>query len=221
MQAIIIPMIINDLRRLDLFKDLQEQKLAKIAAITTIKTFNEGNILFYEGEHCEYFYLLLDGALKLYKTGIKANEIVLHYFVQPTLVAEMASLESVPFPATASVMKPSTRVALIDQAKFLELLLNDAELSFFLVKSLTKKIKTLEVAINRNLVFDATLKVCSMIQEEPDVFATHKHKDIALLLNMAPETLSRIVQKLKKFGILSDVNILTAPEKLELFLEFK
>lgn len=214
-------MITNELRRLDIFKDLSESMLEKIAEITTIKTFQEDNILFYEGESCEYFYLLLDGALKLYKTGIKSNEIVLHYFRQPTLVAEMASLESVPFPATASVMKPATRVALIEHAKFLELLLNDAELSFSLVKSLTKKIKTLEVAINRNLVLDATLKVCSMIQEEPNIFALHKHKDVALLLNMAPETLSRIVHKLKKTGILDDKNILSSSEKLELFLEFK
>jgi hypothetical protein len=38
---------------------------------------------------------------------------------------------------------------------------------------------------------------------------------------MAPETLSRIMQKLKKLHILSEENTLIAPEKLELFLEFK
>ena len=209
------------LRKLDIFQELSEEKLKQIGAITTFKTLSEGNILFYEGENPEYFYALLEGALKLYKTGIKANEIVLHYFRFPTLVAEMASLEEFPFPATAIVMEENTKIALISKNKFLELLRHDAQLSFFVIKSLTKKIKTLEVAINRNLVFDSTLKVCSILQEQPDIFAMHKSKEVALLLNMAPETLSRIMQKLKKLHILSEDNLLVAPEKLELFLEFK
>lgn len=215
------PMNTHPLRKLDIFQNLSQEKLSQIEAITLVKNFQEGNILFYEGEEPEYFYALLQGSLKLYKTGIKANEIVLHYFRTPTLVAEMASLEAFPFPATAIVMEGNTQIALMNKNKFLELLQEDAQLSFFIVKSLTKKIKTLEVAINRNLVFDSTLKVCSILQEQPDIFAMHKSKEVALLLNMAPETLSRIMQKLKKLHILSEDNLLVAPEKLELFLEFK
>jgi CRP/FNR family transcriptional regulator len=211
----------HPLRKLDIFQDLSQEKLSPIEGITLVKTFAEGNILFYEGEEPEYFYALLGGALKLYKTGIKSNEIVLHYFRTPTLVAEMTALESIPFPATAIVMEENTQIALIDKKKFLRLLQEDAQLSFFIIKSLTKKIKALEVAINRNLVFDSTLKVCSILQEEPKIFTLHKSKEVAVLLNMAPETLSRIMQKLKKLHILSEENTLIAPEKLELFLEFK
>jgi cAMP-binding proteins - catabolite gene activator and regulatory subunit of cAMP-dependent protein kinases len=131
----------HPLRKLDIFQDLSQEKLSPIEGITLVKTFAEGNILFYEGEEPEYFYALLGGALKLYKTGIKSNEIVLHYFRTPTLVAEMTALESIPFPATAIVMEENTQIALIDKKKFLRLLQEDAQLSFLLSNRLPRRSK--------------------------------------------------------------------------------
>lgn len=213
-------MIQNKMRRVPLFKDLSNDELNEIKNITTVKKLSMGEILFYEGEEPNAFYALLEGHLKLYKTGLKSNEIVLHYFSTPTMIAEMATLECTPFPATALSMTDSTTVALIDKTKFLTLLQSNPFFSFHIIQSLTKKIKNLEVAINRNLIFDATLKVCSLLQENPTILEHSKSKDVASILNMAPETLSRIVTKFKKLQILDNDQKLIGGEKLALLLEF-
>ncbi|MEA3384386.1 MAG: Crp/Fnr family transcriptional regulator, partial [Campylobacterota bacterium] len=163
---------------------------------------------------------LLDGHLKLYKTGIKSNEVVLHYFTQPTMIAEMASLEGIKFPATAIATKDNTKVLLIDKEKFLRLLEEDSTFSFHIIRSLTKKIKALELAINRNLVFDATTKVAMYINNNPIEFKNGKNKKIASELNITPETLSRVLRKLKEIKIIDKKLNLLDQDKLQMFINF-
>lgn len=208
------------LKSIDIFSNLNENELKYISNISELKTLNKDNILFYEGDSSDHFYALLEGNLKLYKTGTKFNEIVLHYFTKPTLIAEMATLEGINFPASAVATKDDTLVAVINKEKFMNILKSDTDFSFHIIKSLTKKIKNLEVAINRNLIFDATSKVCSLIEEDPTYLTTHKNIEIANILNMAPETLSRVLGKLKKVGVLDSSNSLIDKEKLEIFLDF-
>lgn len=213
-------MIEEQLKKIDIFDTLENKSLKQVASITTVKKLNKGNILFYEGDSSDNFYAILEGSLKLYKTGPKGNEIVLHLFSHPMLVAEMATLENINFPATSIAMSDNTLIAIINKEKFLSMLHQDSSFSFYIIKSLTKKIKNLEVAINRNLIFDATSKVCSFIKENPMFLKENKNIQIANILNMAPETLSRVITKLRKVGILDKQNNIIDEVKLDLFLEF-
>ena len=212
-------MLTEKLKKIELFSELSEDELKGIADSCNIKKLNKGNILFYEGDPCEAFYILIEGELKIYKTGIKSQELILHYFNAPSMIAEMATLENMNFPATSAALVNDTVVAIIDKSKFLDLIKSYPELSFHMMRSLTAKIKNLETLINRNLVFDATAKVCSLIKEDKEILINKKNIQIANLLNMAPETLSRILKKLKKLNILDQNNILIDEEKLDMFLE--
>lgn len=211
-------MIIEKLQKLNLFKLLNKKEIELLAEISILKKLSTNNILFYEGEEPKYFYLLLEGHLKLYKTDLKGNEIVIHYFTQPTFIAEMASLESIKFPATAIATREEVEVLLINKEKFSKILQEDAKFSFHLIKSMTLKIKHLELVINRNMVYDAMTKVCSFIEENPKYMLSVKNKEIANFLNMAPETLSRILSKLRKLEIIDKKNIVLDEDKLKALL---
>ncbi len=208
------------LREIKLFHSLSDSELQKILDISTTKKLSEDNILFYEGEMPHYFYVLLEGRVKIYKNDFRGAELILLYFIKPILMAEMPSFENIAFPATAVALKDETEVLLIDRDKFIELIHTNKELSFCIIKSLSRKIKQLEVTINRNLIYDAMSKVCSFILENPSELVEHKHKETAIILNMAPETLSRVLKKLKKMEILDRECSLLDREKLEMFLDF-
>lgn len=207
------------LKNIDLFSSLNKNDLDDIIAITTVKKLQSDNVLFYEGSQADYFYFLLEGQLKLYKTGIKSQEIILHHFIEPGMVAEMATLEDMKFPATAVSIKDDTLVAMIEKEEFIDILSKNQQLPFHIIKSLTKKIKNLELSIRRNLVFDATMKVCSLLKENSNILVTHKNVEIARILNIAPETLSRTFAKLKKLEILDKNNNILDIQKLDAFLE--
>ncbi|CAA6812560.1 MAG: Unknown protein [uncultured Sulfurovum sp.] len=212
-------MIIEKLRKLNLFKMLDDSEIERLAKISMVKNFTRDNILFYEGEEPQYFYLLLEGHLKLYKTDLKGNEIVIHYFREASFIAEIASLENIKFPATAIVVDKKIEVVLIDKEKFTKILQEDAHFSFHIIKSITLKIKQLELVINRNMIYNSMSKVCSFIEENPDYIQIAKNKEVANILNMAPETLSRILSRLRKLEIIDKKNIILDDDKLKTFLE--
>ncbi len=210
----------EQLHKIEIFKNLTESEIEKLLNISVVKKLSRENILFYEGEKPQFFYALLDGFVKFYKTDLKGNEIVIHFFSKPTFLAEMPSFENIPFPATAMSMKDESRFLLIEREKFLTLLNHDPKFSFYIIKSLSQKIRNLEQVINRNLIYDAMTKVCSFIKENPHDVVNTKHKEIAIILNMAPETLSRILKKLKNLHIIDKKGMLLDPEKLDMFLAF-
>lgn len=166
----------------------------------------------------EAFYILLDGELKIYKTGNKSNEIILHYLKASSMVAEMASIEKVQFPASASAQSNDTKVAVVRSEIFLNFIEQNPEFSWQLIRSLTQKIKGLEKSINRNLVYDAMAKVCSLLLEQPSILKRSKNIEIANVLNITPETLSRTLRKLKDLEILNENNEVCNVEKLKMFL---
>ncbi len=210
----------EQLQKITIFKNLTKDELDKIIDISVVKKLSRENILFYEGERPQFFYVLLDGFVKFYKTDLKGNEIVIHFFTRPMFLAEMPSFENIPFPATAIAMRDNSSFLLIERDKFLKLLSTDPKFSLQLIKSLSQKVRSLEQVINRNLIYDAMTKVCSFIKENPSDVADTKHKDIAIILNMAPETLSRILKKLKNLNIIDKKGRLLDEEKLEMFLAF-
>jgi len=213
-------MIKETLKKIKTFQALNDNELQKIIDISIIKKFSHDNILFYEGEMPKYFYVLLKGHVKFYKNDLKGAELVLHYFIKPLLMAEMPSLENIPFRASAIAMKDETEVLLINREKFITLIYENKDLPFSIIKSLSQKMRELEIAINRNLIYDATAKVCSFILENPNDLVQHKQKDIAIILSMAPETLSRVLKKLKKMGILDKECQLVNRDKIQMFLDF-
>lgn len=212
-------MYLQKLKKIYIFNSLSDDEIKSIESMSLIKKLQNGEILFYEGEAAKSFYILLEGELRLYKTNAKANKIVLHHFKEPTMVAEMATIEQAPFPATACAQKNDTLVAEIDQKRFLHLLAKKPELSWHIIKSLTHKIKSLEKSINTNLIFDATTKVCSLLNENKNILQTQKHNQIAGSLNITPETLSRTLRKLRDLKILDKTNNIINTEKLEKILQ--
>ena len=195
------------LKKIEFFSLLNADEIEQINNSCQIVTLNKDNILFYEGDLANSFYILLEGTLKLYKIGNSGNEIIMHHFVQPTLLAEMATFQNDSFPATAISTSQVTKIAILDKEIFISLLQSNGNLSFHIIGSLISKMKSLEQTIHKNLVYDANQRVCALLKENPEILIDKKHSLVAKILNMAPETLSRNIKKLREKGYLDKNNI--------------
>ena len=195
------------LKKIEFFSLLNADEIEQINNSCQIVTLNKDNILFYEGDLAKSFYILLEGTLKLYKIGNSGNEIIMHHFVQPTLLAEMATFQNDYFTATAISTSQVTKIAILDKEIFISLLQSNGNLSFHIIGSLISKMKSLEQTIHKNLVYDANQRVCALLKENPEILIDKKHSLVAKILNMAPETLSRNIKKLREKGYLDKNNI--------------
>jgi len=189
-----------ELRSVALFENLSDADLDALALLSKKKNYKRGEILFYEKEKPKYLTLLTEGVLKVYKTDVKNNEIVLHRFKPHSLVAEMAVFEGINYPAS-SAFESDGSVIEIDFEKFKNSFFTNPDISFGIFKSLSMKIKYLEDVIALNIVLDSTTRVAKYICENDEALKI-KNNQLSKQLHMTPETLSRIFKKFAKLGFL-------------------
>ena len=191
-----------ELNKIFLFENLDEQTLRSVNEISHKKSYSKDSVIFFEGEVGKYLTILTKGVLKIYKTGAKGNEIIMHYFSPTTLFAEMPIFEEIPYPATAR-MESDGEILFINYEKFKKLIEKDPKLAIGVVKSLTKKMKVLERAVSNSMAKSASEKVAMFIYENREVISGMKNTTIASAVNVTPETLSRILKRFREDGVIT------------------
>ncbi len=186
----------KDLREIVFFNEFSDDELAKLKAISIRKKYQKGEILFYEGDEPKYMHLLLDGVLKIYKTDFKSNQIFLHQFVGVNFIAELANFESIPYPASSEFVT-SGEVLKIEYKPFKRDFLSDGRVSFKMIKSLSNKLKIASEVMHKEIILPSEAKIAKFIVENSELFGVIKNVNIASILNITPETLSRILKKMK------------------------
>jgi len=189
----------NKLKNIELFSNIDDNTLEKINEITSSVKYDENSIIFYEGDSSKYLHCLVGGVVKLYKTTSHDKEIILKYFHPNELIAEVASFENIPYPATA-LAHTQVELIKIDFEKFKKIIYENPELSFAIQVSLIKKIKTLEKVISRHIILDAKERVIEYIYDNTEDFFKMKNVEISKILNLTPETFSRVLRTLKDEG---------------------
>lgn len=199
-----------------LFEDLCDDTLEIIEKFSKRTTFPKNSIVFYEGDESEYLYLLNSGIIKLYKATSNNKEIILKYFHPNELIAEVANFEHMPYPATAQAFT-DIEVIKIHFESLKEVIYQNPSLAFKIQTSLIKKIKNLENLVSLHVVLDSQERVAKYIHDRADEFFNTKNITTAEILNISPETLSRILRIFKDEGILDTCNKSVNKERLQQF----
>jgi CRP/FNR family transcriptional regulator len=190
------------LKNIVLFQNVDEDTIKSIEHFTTEHKIPKDSIVFYEGDAPKYLYLLVKGVIKLYKTSSNHKEVVLKYFHDNELIGEVANYEGMPYPATAKAYS-DVEVLKIDFEKLKDIVFSNPNLAFNVQTSLVKKIKNLENLISTNLVLDSKERVAKYIYNHADDFFETKNIEIAEILGVSPETLSRILKFFKDSEIIN------------------
>ncbi len=189
-----------DLDKLDFFSKLTKEDISKLKSISTQKSYKKGEILFYEGDEPRFLYVLLCGALRVYKTNAKSQQIFLHSLNAITFVAELANFENIPYPASAEFTVDG-EVLKIDYERFVDEFISNKQMSLNLVRSLSGKLKILSQVLHDELILSSEAKIAKFIVENAELFNSSKNVNIASILNITPETLSRVLAGMKKDGL--------------------
>jgi CRP/FNR family transcriptional regulator len=190
------------LKNIFLFQNIDEDTISNIENFTTEHRISKDNIVFYEGDEPKYLYLLAKGVIKLYKTSSSHKEVVLKYFHDNELIGEVANFEGMPYPATAKAYS-DVEILKIDFEKLKEIIFSNPNMAFNIQTSLIKKIKNLENIISTNLVLDSKERVAKYIYNHSEDFFETKNIEIAEILGVSPETLSRILKFFKDKEIIN------------------
>jgi CRP/FNR family transcriptional regulator len=213
-------MISNNLSKVYIFSGLTPEELDRLSAIAREKSFNKGDIIFFDTEPYLGFYITVTGLVKIYKISKDGREHILHLISPHNTFAEVPLFEnfgeefeeSFRYPANAMALEDDTRVILIPARKFRELLESDSKISIKMVSGFAKRLRHLNHHIEELTLKDVTKRVAGYIisestrAEKPkagsEISLAISKNDLASYLGTIPETLSRTLKKLQDEGLI-------------------
>ena len=180
------------------FCNLNQDSLRDLKAIVHFKNYKKQEIVFYEEDKVSDIYFLLEGAVKAYKVDRFDNEIFFGIFKNCLLndckdkMATFVNIECLEDSLIACFESDKLRLLFEKSPQILKL---------FFEESL-KRVGVLEEIVQRELVFDSTAKIAYSLYSDLEEFNMHKKQENAAFLNIQPETLSRILKKLHRDGVI-------------------
>lgn len=198
---------LNLIQQLSFFNSLEYEKLEIIDNISKVVTYPKNSILYYENDINNKIFFLISGLLKVYKIDKFENEIFLYYIHKNSLISELATLNdnNIHCFSNAEFMEEST-ILEVDFSEFKREFLVKNILNQEFINEILLKTHQLHCVVNRELVFDATAKVAFSLCDDLEMFNALKRHEVSFMLHIQPETLSRVLKKLKRSSIIDIEN---------------
>lgn len=185
-----------------IFISFTDEMIKQLADISTVKKYKKDNILFYEGDKPKVLYIIIEGVASVYKTYEDFSIQVLKYFYPTNIIAELANVQNIPYPASLRCEEDSTFI-IIDYALFKKIFSTNALSASLANECLLKTIgDKLFFHINENNLrpmknLSIIQRISAQLLQDLDYFNRTKRWKVAQDLCISSETLSRILNKLK------------------------
>ncbi len=201
-------MLLKDtLSSLNFFSSLGDEELEILTSFSSISSYAKEYIIHYEKQESTALLFLLEGVAKAYKIDKYNNEIFLHYIYAPSLISDISNLKKEKILTFSNVsLIEDSKILAIDYSKFKEFFLTKGHLCLEFTNEVIAKSNQLQSLINREFIFSSVAKVAMMLHDDLDMFNTLKRGEISLILNIQPETLSRVLNRLKRDNIIDSKN---------------
>lgn len=195
----------NLLRVSEFFKDLTESSLRTLAEICIPKDIQKKQLLFSEGVEGHAVYLLISGAVQLFKTASDGRVTVIKMVTPGELFGEVILFEQKSYPVSARALKAGS-VLLIPRFQLHCLLQGERFRNDFMhmlmakQRYLTERIQFLTACDIEERLF---LFLSTHYGKKNEYVLPISKKDLAAAIGTLPETLSRLLGRLEKEGKLT------------------
>ncbi len=209
-------------KKVYLFSSLNEAELESISKISRSRTFNKGDIIFFDTEPYLGFYVVKTGLVKIYKISNDGREHILHIIASDNTFGEVPLFENFGespkedsrYPANSMAIEENTQVILIPARAFTDLFENNVKLCLKLISGFARRLRYLNHHIEELTLKDVTKRVAGFVLAEfnksnkqnkktkSEITLQISKNDLASLLGTIPETLSRTFKKLNEDNIL-------------------
>ncbi len=196
------------LRQTSIFGGLSEADLLQIAGYSERLALAKDEILFEEGQPVTGFYVVLKGLIKAYRVDEGGREQVIHLIPAGQSFAEPAVAGLPGYPAHTRALEKS-EVVLIRGPEFLAHLKVHSELALRMLASLSRHLHELVSTIESYRLQDAEKRLlhwlvsrCPPGHGPVSIRLATSKGVLASELGTRQETLSRMLAKLRKTGIL-------------------
>jgi len=225
--------MIELLRKVPLFSELDEQELASIAGLSSSIDICKKSIVVQEFDLGDSMYVILDGQVKVSTYSVDGREVVLALLGKGSFFGEMSLLDEQPRSANVATMEDS-KFANIRRRDLVPLLMEQPSIALKLLTEIAARLRKTSRMLERISSMDVPHRLYAYLVDhcrrfsQPNSDSCYStvlptHQLLADQLSTSRETISRTVSQLKKDGILVQCEgrgkMLVDVEKLEDMLD--
>lgn len=200
-------------RAAPIFSGLPQPAFEELLIGATVKSVSRGEILFVQGDPVNYFFVMLEGWVKVYRMTPSGGEVVVAIFTRGQSFAEAAAFVGGRFPASGEAVTEG-RLLCVQSGNLLRLIRENADIGLAMLAStsmhlhmLVQQIEQLKAHSGAQRVAEFLSSLC-MVQDGACRLGLPYDKTlIAGRLGMQPESLSRAFARLKQIGVHIEQNI--------------
>ena len=191
------------------FSGLAEDDLEQIAEHATPESFRRGALIISDGDPADALYVVINGRVKVFLGSDDGKEVVLTILGPGESFGEIALLDEEPRSASVAAMEKAT-VLVIRRDRFLELLRENSDLSWAMIRSLSHLVRRLTGSVQSLALNDVYRRIVEILEQrgvfEGEVRVINErltHQLLADMVGASREMVSRIMSDLVKGGYLT------------------
>jgi len=200
--------IVEQIGTIPLFEGLARKYLEDLAMIVTEQGVSRGQAIFSEGEEGTGIYVMSSGRVKIFKLSWEGKEQILHIFGPGEPFGEVPVFAGQRFPANAEAMDDG-RILFFPRNAFIDLIRKNPDLALNMLSMLSMRLRRFTALIEDLSLKEVPGRLAAYLLylSERESGATHLELDIskgqlASLLGTIPETLSRVLGRMKDQGLI-------------------
>lgn len=202
MQYSMIMNTIETLMKTALFRDLAEESLARLSEGSRRLEIARGEHLFFEGDEGRDLFVLAEGGVRLYKLSADGQETTVKLVNPFEAFAEFALFGGGGYPVSAIAVKYSVVHAF--PGSTFQALLEDRAFRREFISTLIGRLRYLSQRIHYITAYDVEQRFFRFLYEQCGPVEKCKvempKKEIAATIGTIPETLSRLILRLRDRG---------------------
>ncbi len=224
-------MIVDILKKNDVFSALSDEELAEIATSFTEHDFKKDGTIFIEGDPSDWFYMVAEGRVKVVKHSLKGKDVILEIISSGDVFGGVAVLDKRPFPASAEAMEHA-KVIRISRKDLFAVMEAHPSLSLSIISYFSDRLRNAHETLKNIATERVEIRIASLLLKLSEKAGTDEEgfkkiafhltrQEIAEMVGTTVETSIRTMSKFQKEGMVrsSSGRVMVDSDAMQNFIE--
>jgi CRP/FNR family transcriptional regulator len=197
-----------------IFSTLSDADIREIQPYLIAERHRKKDLIFSEGDPPDWFYIVLEGKVKITKVSEEGKEIIIEIIPPTDFFGGLAVIRGFPYPANAVAME-DTKVIKISRSNFMAVLDRFPSVMYCVVQNLGDRMRVSHEAMKSIALDKVSYRIASLLiklseqtgKKTPEGVAIDlklTKQDIAEMVGTTVETAIRTMSRFKKLGLIDE-----------------
>jgi len=204
---------VEDLKRAQLFSDLNDEELNSISGRISLRVFQKGETILFEEDANKYMYSVLEGEVKVFYTTEDGKESIVAFHGPGESFGEVSLIDQQTIPAIVAALENAV-VLIIGRDDFFDIIRSQPKVMNRLLLLLAGRLRYSWNQVRMLHFNDASFRIMTSLKDlcaergEPVpegmlLKLRLTHQNVADMTGLTRETVTRVIDKLKKLDLIS------------------